>query len=97
MPSIKEKLLANIHKKDVRELIEDHTEDISLDETNHTITLMIDKRYVINILQEHRYIEPLITGVKKTFGENIETVLRLAHPHHAHDREMLVPHAVHYG
>jgi len=97
MPSIKEQLLANIHKKDVRELIEDHTEDISLNEKDHIVTFLVDKRYVINILQEHRYIEPLITGVKKTFGDNTSTVLHLAHPHHGHDREMLVPHTVHYG
>ncbi|MCK9272997.1 hypothetical protein M0P65_05615 [Candidatus Gracilibacteria bacterium] len=95
MSSLKEKLLANIKGKDVCELITDHVEDVSLNE--NVATLLIDKRYAINILQTSKYIESLINGVKKTFGENVSTTLRLAHSHHGHEREMLVPHAVHYG
>lgn len=96
MPSIKEKLLINIPEKGVRKFVEDHVQDIPLDEKNHIVTLLIDKRYAINILQGHRYIEPLIVGVKKTFGSDITTTIRLTHPHHGHDREMLIPHAIHY-
>jgi len=95
MSSLKEKLLENIKWKDVCELITDHVEDVSLNE--NVATLLIDKRYAINILQTSKYIQALINWVKKTFGENVSTTLRLAHPHHGHEREMLVPHAVHYG
>ena len=95
MSSLKEKLIENIKWKDVCELITDHIEDISLSE--NVATLLIDKRYAINILQTHKFIEPLVDWVKKTFWDNVSTTLRLAHPHHWHEREMLVPHAVFYG
>ena len=95
MLSIKERLLDNIKEKDICELIVDHVEDVSLNE--NVATLLIDKRYVINILQAHKYIEVIISWVKKAFGENVATTLRLAHPHHWHEREMLVPHAIFYG
>ncbi|HBA44553.1 TPA: hypothetical protein DEG21_04315 [Patescibacteria group bacterium] len=58
MLSIKERLLDNIKEKDICELIVDHVEDISLNE--NVATLLIDKRYVINILQAHKYIEVIV-------------------------------------
>lgn len=91
-----ESLLREIHEKDVRELAEDHIRDIVFDEMKKEVTVLIDKRYAINLLQSSRYIAHFIGGLRKCFGEEAHIVLRLDHPHHAHDREMLIPHMVHY-
>lgn len=91
-----ESLLYKIHEKDVRELAEDHIRDISFDEAKKEVTVRIDKRYAMNLLQSSRYISHFIGGLRKCFGDETHIVLRLDHPHHAHEREMLIPHAVHY-
>lgn len=89
-------LLQEIHEKDVRELAEDHIRDITFDETKNEVTVHIDKRYAMNLLQSSHYIAHFIGGLRKCFGEKSHIILRIDHPHHAHEREMLVPHTVHY-
>ncbi|MDD5377446.1 MAG: hypothetical protein PHH16_05035 [Candidatus Gracilibacteria bacterium] len=91
-----ESLLREIHEKDTRELAESHIRDLTFDEAKKEATVFIDKRYAINLFQSSRYIPHLIGALRKCFGEKSHIVLRLDHPHHAHEREMLIPHAVHY-
>lgn len=91
-----ESLLREIHEKDVRELVEDHIRDITFDEVKKEVTVFVDKRYAMNILQSAHYIPHFIGGLRKCFGEKSHIILHLDHPHHGHDREMLIPHTVHY-
>ncbi len=49
-------LLQEIHDKDTRELVEDHIRNISLDESKKEAIVLIDKRYVMNILHSAHYI-----------------------------------------
>lgn len=96
MNTLIESLLREIHEKDVRELVEDHIRNVVFDEVKKEVTVLVDKRYAINLLHSPRYIPHLITALRICFGEEVHIVLRLEHPHRAHDREMLIPHAVHY-
>lgn len=94
---LKDRIIENIRNKDTKELTRDHVTEISFDEKEATVLALIDKRYAIHLFTSHAHAEAFVSAVKKTFGENVATVFRMAHPHHAHDREMLVPHAVHFG
>lgn len=49
-------LLQEIQDKDIRELVEDHIRNISLDESKKETIVLIDKRYVMNILHSAHYI-----------------------------------------
>lgn len=89
-------ILREIREKDVRELVEDHVRDIDFDSDKKEIVVSVDKRYAINLLHSSRYIPHFITALRVRFGEDNRIVLRLEHPHHGHDREMLIPHAIHY-
>ena len=89
-------LLQEIRDKDTREIVEDHIRNISLDEEKKETIILIDKQYVINILQSSQYIEHFIGAIKKCFGEHMHITIRLHHPHQTHDREMLIPYAIHY-
>ncbi|MDD5197817.1 MAG: hypothetical protein PHN60_03075 [Candidatus Gracilibacteria bacterium] len=88
--------LQEIHEKDVQELAEDHVRDVIFDEVKKEVTVLIDKRYAMNLLQSAHYISHFIGALRKCFGEKTHVVLRLDHPHHAHEREMLIPLFVHY-
>lgn len=89
-------LIKAIHEKDVRDLVLDHVRGVTFDETKKEVTALVDKRYTMNLLQSAHYISHFISGIQKCFGQEIALVLRLDHPHHAHEREMLIPHMVHY-
>ncbi len=89
-------LLQEIRDKDTREIVEDHIRNISLDEEKKETIILIDKQYVINILHSAQYVEHFIRAIKKCFGESMHIIIRLDHPHQTHDREMLIPYAIHY-
>ena len=89
-------LLQEIHDKDTRELVEDHIRNISLDESKKEAVILIDKRYVMNILHSAHYIWNFIEAIKKCFWENNHIIISLDHPHQTHDREMRIPYAIHY-
>lgn len=91
-----ESLLREIHEKDVRELAENHIRGVAFDEEKKEIAVLIDKRYAMNLFQSSKYLPHFIGALRKCFGEKIHIVLRLYHPHRAHEREMLIPHSVHY-
>lgn len=89
-------ILGEIHRKDLRELLEEHVRKITFDENNNVVTVSIDKRYIINLLKSSRYITYFIEGVRRYFWKKIQIHLRLDHPHVTHNREMLIPLFVHY-
>lgn len=91
-----ETLLSQIRESDVRELAEDHIKGVSLESDGKEAVIHIDKRYAMNLLQTHRYLEHFIQAVRKSFGEEVRITLKLEHPHRAHEREMLIPYCVHF-
>lgn len=91
-----ETLISEIRENDVRELAEDHVKSVTLESEGKEAVVRIDKRYAMNLLQTHRFLEHFIQAVRRAFGERVRITFRLDHPHHAHEREMLIPYCVHY-
>lgn len=62
-----ELLLMEVHEKDVRDIVEDHILDIIFDEKKKKVTVLVDKRYVINLIQSLRYVSYFTTAIQKSF------------------------------
>jgi len=89
-------LLANLHPRETRELIEDHVRKIEINAPGKTVTLLVDKRYAFNAIISHEHIDQVLAGVKKTFGAEFETAVQLAAPHFPSEREKALPHTISY-
>ncbi len=90
-------LLENISPRETRELAASHIKKIETNETEKTVTLFVDKRYAFNLVSSHDQIPKIIKGVKKTFGEDYRTTLKLDVKPEGSDREKALPHTIHYA
>lgn len=89
-------ILSGIRKKEVQEFCEDHIREAHFDEDKRKFSAFVDKSYSINALKSSQYLAPFAASVKSRFGKDAKIALHLKTPHKAHDREMLIPHSVHY-
>lgn len=96
MEKIFKKLVENISPRNTRELVQTHIKKIDLNETTKTIILYVDKRYAFNQISAHDQIPNIIRGVKKTFGEDYKTTLKLNSQESGSEREKALPHTIHY-
>ena len=90
-------LLENLRPRKTRETAQSHLTRLDIDDDRNEVTLYVDKRYAFNQLIGQEHIQALITGVKKTFGDDAETVVKLEDPHSQHEREKALPHTIHYS
>lgn len=90
-------LLEHISPRETRELVAMHIKKIETNETEKTVTLFVDKRYAFNLISSHNQIPKIIKGVKKTFGEDYKTTLKLDVKSEGSDREKALPHTIHYA
>ncbi len=90
-------LLEHISPRETRELVATHIKKIGLNETEKTVILFIDKRYAFNLISSHDQIPKIIKGVKRTFGEDYRTTLKLDVKPEGSDREKALPHTIHYA
>lgn len=97
------KLLDEISHKNTNEIIEDHVKELNLNENNKSVTLIIDRKYALNQIVNKRHIWDVIKWVKKAFWEDYETIIKLVNHkewrywNEHHDREMNIPHTIHYS
>lgn len=102
MEEILKKLLENISPRTTREILEDHVKEITVDDDNKSVTIEIDRTYALNQLSSSDHIWSIIKWIKKSFWEEYETILKnLDHSvwrywNEHHDREMNIPHFIHY-
>lgn len=102
MEHILKELLKNISPSSVKKLVEEHVDKIKVDNENKKITLKVNKKFVFNTLNSAEYIWDLIKWIKKTYGEDYKTVIKLSNhimkgeDTEHHDREMNTPYKVHY-
>lgn len=94
----KKKILDHISSKGrgTKELVKSHVSGAKFNEALQRTTITVDNRHVMNLLESHQHSDTFVSAVRGTFGEDVSVVIRTAHPHHAHDREMLVPRAIHF-
>ncbi|MGB9601475.1 MAG: hypothetical protein ACP5MG_09740 [Verrucomicrobiia bacterium] len=96
MEKIFKKLVEKISPRETRELVETHIKKIQLDENTKTVTLFVDKRYAFNLISSHDQIPKITNGVKKAFGEDYKTTLKLDSKPEGSEREKALPHTIHY-
>ncbi|MGC8743114.1 MAG: hypothetical protein ACP5T0_04460 [Verrucomicrobiia bacterium] len=96
MEKIFKKLLENLSPRETREMVETHIRKIQLNEITKTVTLFVDKRYAFNLLSSHDQVPKIIHSVKKAFGEDYKTTLKLDAKPEGSDREKALPHTIHY-
>jgi hypothetical protein len=96
------KLIEWILPKSTREIVEDHVKEIIINVEAKNITLLIDRTYALNQLSSADHIWNLIKWVKKSFWNESETILKTkchtlkGEKKEHHDREINVPHTIHY-
>ena len=91
-------LLKTLRPRETRELVGDHVRLVEVGTKPLTATLHVDKRYAFNVLIARDHIGPVIRGVKKAFGEQCGTIVKLdasGFPPES-ERILLHPHAVHF-
>jgi len=95
-------LIKNISSKLTREIIEDHVKELILNSDKKEVTIIIDRKYALNYLHSSKNIWDVLKWIKKTFGDDYKTILKLnAHLMKSekiehHDREMNLPYKIHY-
>lgn len=97
------KLIGNISGKSTRKIVEDHIKELNINTENKSIIIILDKKFALHQLSSNEHIWDLLKWVKKSFWEEYETILK-SNPHitrgekdEHHDREMNVPHTIHYN
>jgi hypothetical protein len=88
--------LAKVKPRETGELVADHVRRLALDRQAKTVTLLVDKRYALNLVISHGHIERVIQAVKKTFGDEFATIVKLENANAAHEREKALPHTIHF-
>lgn len=96
MEKIFKNLLAHISPRDTRELVQTHVKRVEVDTSANHVTLFVDKRYAFNLITSHDQIPKITAGVKKAFGENYTTTIKLESANAVSEREKALPHSIHY-
>ena len=97
------KLIEEVPHKSTKELIEDHAKEVIVDEQNKSVTIVIDRKYALNELTKADHISDVIKWVKKAFWEDFGTTIKAMdhsvwrYGNEHHDREMNIPHTIHYS
>lgn len=97
------KIIENISSVSTREIAEDHIKDIIIDSEAKSVTIVIDRKYALNQLISNENIDNVLKSVKKAFSEDYETIIKLKDHKHGrygnehHDREMNIPHTIHFS
>jgi hypothetical protein len=88
--------LAGLRPRDTRELAHDHITRLELDPDRKRVTLHVDKRYAFNAIVSQDHIKQIVAGIKRTFGADCSTTVKLDSARSLPEREKAVPHAIHY-
>lgn len=102
MEAVLKNLIINVWDREISELIKDHVAEIDLNSDKKEVSLLLDKKYAMNYLHNHRQLHHLIRWIKKTFWDEYSTILKLqAHlmkweSTEHHDEEMNIPLFIHY-
>lgn len=90
------KLVKHITSKDVRNILRKHWLDIIENHTQKTINILVDKKYAMHFLMRSANLKFLLDGVETLYGTGYKTSLKaIVHGDH-HDREMNIPHMIHF-
>lgn len=96
MENTLKKLFNNIHPINIIKLLENNISDIIRDDKEKRITIYVNKKYVMKDLLKSDNLSDLIKAVHNTFWEEYSTSFKLRPDIITHDREMLVPHTIHF-
>ncbi|MBI2929622.1 MAG: hypothetical protein HYY24_28500 [Verrucomicrobia bacterium] len=88
--------LANLRPRDTRELVQDHLTRLDLAAAEKRVTLHVDKRYAFNAIVGQDHIQQVVASVKRAFGAECSTTVKLDSARSLPEREKAVPHAIHY-
>lgn len=88
--------LSRLRPKDTKELARDHVTRVEVDPTAKQVTLHVDRRYAFNTIVSQEHVQQIIAGVKKAFGSEFSTTIKLDPTRTLPEREKAVPHAIHY-
>ncbi len=97
---MKEKIrtfIENVSSKDLKDVLKNHLYEIIEDKTKQRITLLIDKKYAMNVLRKPANLVKLIKWIYKKYWVKYKANIRLKIDTTHHDREMMLPHIIHYG
>lgn len=96
MEKIIKNLLAHVSPRETRELVQTHVKRVEVDTSTNNVKLYVDKRYAFNLLTSHDHVQKITAGVKKAFGENYTTTIKLESANAVSEREKALPHSIHY-
>lgn len=92
------KLIEAINSKDTKEIIINHTKEVLIDNVEKNVTIYIDKNYALNQLTTSEHIWTLNNWIKNWFWEEYNFDLKFSDwANKFHDREMNIPHKIHYN
>ena len=88
--------LQHLKPRKTRALAQTHLTRLELDGDKQETTLFIDKRYAYHSLISQEHMAHVINGVRKSFGDEWEVVVKLEDKNSNHEREKNLPHTIHY-
>jgi hypothetical protein len=88
--------LSRLRPKDTKELARDHVTKVEVDHAAKQVTLHVDRRYAFNAMVSQEHVQQIIDGVKRSFGPEFSTTIKLDSTRTLPEREKAVPHAIHY-
>lgn len=88
--------LSSLRPKDTKELARDHVTKVEVEPSTKQVTLHVDRRYAFNAIVSQEHVQQIIAGVKKAFGTEYSTTIKLDPTRALPQRERAVPHAIHY-
>jgi len=74
----------------------EHTENIIEDKQQKELIIELKHKHALNKLQKKSRLEQIKQKVKKIYGNDFSLSLRLKPIKTQHNREMKIPHAIHY-
>lgn len=77
-------------------ILTQQTQNIIEDEQKKEVIIEVKQKYALNKLQKSSILEQMKQKVKQIYGQDFSLSLRLKPLKTHHDREMNVPHTIHY-
>lgn len=96
------RLFEVVSPKPTKKVIEDHVKEVIVNDEDKSVTIILDRKYTLNILSSSAHIWNVIDWVKKAFWEEYETILKVTghimrgEDKEHHEREKNIPHTIHY-
>jgi len=103
MSSNSKKLINSLSSKEVKEIIENNVKEIIVDDEDKTVSIYADSKHYLNLLSSWENIWDLIKWVKKAYWEDYQTIIKTENHKmknektEHHDREMNIPHTIHFN